>query len=688
MHGIVPVFNLYLLFRRFLKQPQVDRNKILRASKLKIGFTGLVLGSIFFILFFYLTNEYLHETEAQRMEQIRQLVTIARNTVEPVIRRHREGAISRDDALSEVRNLVRRMTYTDFGQNNYIFMSSYDGTMLVQPFERKKELSNQWDLKDVNGLYIIRELVKTAREYDKGGYTIYHYLPPGSWFPEEKRAFVIGVPELEAYIGTGRYMGDIKKAHSRFTTKVAGMSVILFLFLTLMVYYAIRAIRLQNIALHKEIDFRKETENKLRDSSERYRIVSEQEGQIIYDLNVGTGDIEWLGDIKGVTGFSTEEMAALDRENWVERIHPDDYRKTIKQINSSIDSRSQHHATYRFKTKDDSWRYIDDHGVSILNAAGEERMLGIMRDITETRKKDSQLVQAQKMETIGILAGGLAHDFNNVLGGIKGGVSLINLLLSRENLNNSEKITKFINTVENNVDRAADMVKQLLTISRRYDLEMAPVDLNQSIANVVKICRNSFPKSVEIETRLPDSSSMVYGDPTGIEQVLLNICVNASHAMTIMREEGERDGGKLYISLEKVEPKSAYHKNHPEISSGQRFHRITIHDTGVGMDDETRRHIFDPFFTKKSKDEGTGLGLSMVYSIVKKHGGLIDVVSESGNGTTFSLHFPAFKRENRRKGKLRQPQFIWVREKSLLSTTRRLCGLSQRRSFSNAATPS
>jgi len=261
-------------------------------------------------------------------------------------------------------------------------------------------------------------------------------------------------------------------------------------------------------------------------------------------------------------------------------------------------------------------------------------------DITELEKKEQQLRQAQKMDTIGTLAGGLAHDFNNILGGIVGTLSILKFKLDSGMPLSSEAAGDYIDTMERAASRAADMVQQLLTLSRKKELSFSPVDLNLTIKYVVKICESTFDKSIEIKTAFAREYPMVKADPGQMEQVLLNLCVNAAHAMTIMRPEGERKGGILTISLGDIIPDKFFCTSHPEAKPDEKYWVLSVQDTGIGMDTKTIAKIFDPFFTTKEKNRGTGLGLAMVYNIIQQHKGFIDVYSEPGQGSTFSIYLP------------------------------------------------
>jgi len=265
-------------------------------------------------------------------------------------------------------------------------------------------------------------------------------------------------------------------------------------------------------------------------------------------------------------------------------------------------------------------------------------------DITELEKKESQLRQAQKMETVGTLAGGLAHDFNNVLGGIVGTLSIIKFKLDKGKEISKENLRDYLQTMEESGNRAVDMVQQLLSLSRKSEVSFAPVDLNLSVKHVLKICQNTFDKSIELSSSFMEHPAVVNADATQIEQVLLNLCVNASHAMTIMRSPDEHFGGVLNITIEMVTVDKIFCKTHVEAEEVD-YYKILISDTGIGMDATTMAKIFDPFFTTKDKGKGTGLGLAMVYNIVKQHHGFIDVYSEKKLGSSFCIYFPVLHRD-------------------------------------------
>ncbi|MCP4217732.1 MAG: response regulator [bacterium] len=279
-----------------------------------------------------------------------------------------------------------------------------------------------------------------------------------------------------------------------------------------------------------------------------------------------------------------------------------------------------------------------------LTANGVQGAVIRIDDVTEFAKKESQLRQIQKMETVGTLAGGLAHDFNNILGGIVGTLTIAKHQLESDGGIDTESMTEFLQMMEECSQRATHMVKQLMTLSRKQDLSFAPVDLNMTIKNVMKLCANSLDKSVTLNPLFHEDPALVKADPTQLEQLLLNFCVNAAHAVTFMRPETDTWGGTLTVSLGNIHADRHFRELHPEAKK-MNYWNLSVRDNGVGMDAETSAKIFNPFFTKKEKEKGTGLGLAMAYSIVKQHGGFIHFYSLEGSGTTFNIYFPQLEED-------------------------------------------
>ncbi|HDQ40998.1 MAG TPA: PAS domain S-box protein, partial [Desulfonatronum sp.] len=278
------------------------------------------------------------------------------------------------------------------------------------------------------------------------------------------------------------------------------------------------------------------------------------------------------------------------------------------------------------------WHSDEEAFVSAMAALVAQIMTNDRRKKAEAEKEKLQamLLQAQKMESVGILAGGVAHDFNNLLHIMRGS---FDLLADSENLD-AVRVTR-LQTVVKSLDRAAQLVQQLLLFSRKAEIKRLQLNVNQEVQDVARILERTIPRMIELELHLDPALWPVSGDPVQIEQVLLNLANNAADAMP--------EGGRLTIETANVEVDEGFVRVHAGSTSGRHV-LLTVSDTGCGMDKKTLDNVFDPFFTTKEVGKGTGLGLASAYGIVKAHEGYIHCSSEVGSGTTFRIYLPAADR--------------------------------------------
>ncbi|GAB4370899.1 MAG: hypothetical protein Kow00128_18340 [Deltaproteobacteria bacterium] len=338
--------------------------------------------------------------------------------------------------------------------------------------------------------------------------------------------------------------------------------------------------------------------------------------------------------VEKITGYSVEEHLA-DPWLWLSCTHPED-RPRVERRLSRVLSGEALWLEFRIVRKDGQVRWVRDYGVPTLDERGKVvRVDGIVSDVTERKEMEEsnrllleQLHQAQKMQAVGTLAGGIAHEFNNMLGAIIGYTSLLKNMM-KEN----HPFYGPVSTIERSAERAADLTRKLLGFARGGKYRAEPISLNDVVHRVLPIIERTFDRAIAIETRLAEALPPTEGDMGQLEHSLLNLCLNARDAMP--------KGGRLTIETAPATIGKEFVALHPWARTGE-FVRLTVADTGCGMTPETRKRIFEPFFTTKKPGAGTGsgMGLAMVYGAVKNHGGFIEVHSAPDRGTTMNLFLP------------------------------------------------
>lgn len=323
----------------------------------------------------------------------------------------------------------------------------------------------------------------------------------------------------------------------------------------------------------------------------------------------------------------------------------DDVIPEFESIFNYIDKAFTEHSPQQINSLsiclDGEYKYYNITIFPVELAKGNYMVISIT-DVTENERKNVQLMQFQKIEMVGTLAGGLVHDINNILCGIIGTVYNMKLELAEGPIPDRGNLINYLDIIDKSGKRAVKTVEQFMSISRKKKLSMGRIDLNESVRNVLLLCRNTFDKSVSITVEYLEQPAYVNGDASQIEQKFLNLCINASHAMTIMRDNADVWGGRLFVSVKNQIPDQKFINSHPE-AENRNYKVVSFKDSGVGMEQEILDKIFIPFFSTKKDGSGTGLGLAMVCSITRQHNGFIDVLSEPGKGSEFKLYIPAFK---------------------------------------------
>ena len=378
---------------------------------------------------------------------------------------------------------------------------------------------------------------------------------------------------------------------------------------------------LRSLAILTDVTERKRIARQLEESQDRFERFVATTNDVLWDWDLSTQVIWWAPTLKHLLGFAPEEF---QNDTWTRNLDPEDRQRIWNGLRAAIDGSGKAWSEeYRIRCQDGHWTHILDRATILRDADGKAvRMIGAMMDISDRkeaaealRSSEEQLRQAMKMEAVGRLAGGVAHDFNNLLTAVLGHADLA-LSLAQP----GHPLHDDIREIKAAALRAAALTQQLLAFSRKQVLERKVVDLNAVVAGTVRMLRRTIGADIELLTVLAPDLGRVRVDPVQLEQVLLNLAVNARDAMP--------QGGTLTIETLNAE------------SPAGNLVRLRVTDTGVGMSEEVLGHIFEPFFTTKELGKGTGLGLATAYGIVKQSGGQISVNSGRDSGTTFLIDLP------------------------------------------------
>lgn len=375
------------------------------------------------------------------------------------------------------------------------------------------------------------------------------------------------------------------------------------------------------LAMSQDITTRKRTEAALRDSEESYRLITENASDLIAMLDFEGRFVYASPSHWQALGRSPIELLGM---LGTDLAHPDDL-EAIRQATDELRTASKAQVTFRYHHTDGSWRWLEA-SASTLMRDDAPFIVSVARDVTRRKQLEAQLLQAQRMESIGRLAGGVAHDFNNVLTVISGYTEL-----ALTELPPDHPIAADLNEIRKGAARATDLTRQLLAFARKQIIEPRILSLNDLIIDMDRMLRRLIGEDIELVTLPAPDLWSVKVDLGQIEQVLVNLAVNARDAMP--------EGGRLTIETQNVMLDAGYTQRHANVVPGS-YVMLAVSDTGTGMSSELQAHAFEPFFTTKEVGKGTGLGLATCYGIIKQHGGNIWVYSEEGQGTTFKIYLP------------------------------------------------
>jgi len=423
---------------------------------------------------------------------------------------------------------------------------------------------------------------------------------------------------LTAGLASFSYLFEQSDPHFSFYLHqtVRGLIALVFLFDLYIIYQQLEIQRMRR---------------QLNEREELYRLISENAEDLITVIDADGSRIYTSPGYERLFGYTQEE---LQGGPIADQVHPEDRERILQARKEAFQTGARFRLEYRFRRKDGEWRILESTGGVVLSAQGKaKKLVAVSRDVTERkhaeevlRQREEQLRQAQKMEAVGRLSGGIAHDFNNLLGVIIGYSEDIELRVAP-----GDPLRKNAEEIRKAGERAAALTQQLLAFSRQQVLQPNILALNHLVSDMGKMLQRLIGAHIELSANLDPKLGSIKADQSQIEQVLVNLVVNARDAMP--------EGGVLLIETSSVYLDEAQARSLPFLRPG-RHALLTVTDTGVGMDEETQRHIFEPFFTTKERGKGTGLGLATVYGVVKQSGGVVGVNSQPGQGSTFKIYLP------------------------------------------------
>ncbi len=384
------------------------------------------------------------------------------------------------------------------------------------------------------------------------------------------------------------------------------------------------------IGIAVDVSERTKNERARQEAEALYRSLVEQLSAVTYIAELGLEGV-WRfvsPQIESLLGYTPEEWLS-DSANWIRHVHPEDHQIVSTAEDATLAGNS-FRAEYRAFRRDGKMLWINDSGSLVPGPDGRQLLHGVLIDVTEQKQLQTRLAQTERMEAVGQLASGVAHDFNNLLTIIKGYSSI---MMERNPEGPDARAAK---EIQQAADRAASLTHQLLAFGRKQTLQPRVLDLNAIVRGLEKMLRRVLSENVDLTIRTAPGLGFVKADPVQMEQVLLNLVVNARDAMP--------KGGRLTISTVARHVDFDSGENETFIRAGD-YVTLSVADTGIGMDAATRQRIFEPFFTTKEVGKGTGLGLATVYGIVKQSNGHIGVESEPGHGTTFYVLLPRVENE-------------------------------------------
>lgn len=506
--------------------------------------------------------------------------------------------------IIDIAYLKEKINSIKIGESDYPVILAYNGDVISHPYF---EGQNIYNLRDKNGKYFVREVCK-----NKNGMIEYYWKKPNSGDTDFKKiVFYKDNPLFKWIIVTGLYEDELY-AELEYLNVFILATILLISLITVPIVFFVTGkliIPIKNMA--DELYQLKSYLSNIINSMPSILISVDKNGFVT----------QWNKKAEEHTGIEVNNAVGKS----VKDVYPQ-IAAELDKIQESISNKKIVAQKNRANKSTDGIRYEDITIYPLITNGASGAVIRI-DDVTKEYTLEEQLNQSRKMDAVGQLAGGIAHDFNNMLAGIIGSAEILGLLNKNE-----EKSIKYVDIIIQSSQRAAGLISKLLAFSRKSNIERKSIDLTKTITDTIEILERSIDKKIQIISDNRAKHTTILGDDSQIHNAILNIGINAAHAMP--------NGGKLNFSINNIYLDKKYCEHSPFDLLPGNYLSIDIRDTGFGIPSENLTKIFEPFFTTKKQGEGTGLGLAAVYGIVKEHRGAVTVYSELGTGTVFHLYFP------------------------------------------------
>lgn len=375
-------------------------------------------------------------------------------------------------------------------------------------------------------------------------------------------------------------------------------------------------------------------DSELAEWKKRYEAAAAASGHILYDWSASTNSVIWGGEVEGILGYTGDELTGGGAQ-WSSLIHTDDHVKVRQAVHRAIETRSPLSVDYRIRRKDGTYIHVEDSGCFFYDLSGIAiRFVGFLRDITERKQAENErrrledmLSESQRLESVGRLASGVAHEFNNLLMGISGCANI-----AADRLREEDSTTEILRHISAAAERGKSITRQLRSLANSNDDPPPRISLSAFIEDSETVLRSLLDANHVLQIRSLREAPQVQCHSGDVQQCLINLVLNARDAMP--------GGGTIVVDVFTREVQQNCKRPHPNLGPG-RYAVLTVTDTGCGMDQRTKQLVFEPFFTTKRRGDNSGLGLSTIYAIVSHLGGAIEVDSQIGSGSTFRVYLPA-----------------------------------------------